>query len=141
MKRAASLVLAVWLLAPGLSAGEEDVAEFRRLETARAEALRLGDVEAVDRIYADDFVGISRTGQVVRKPELLRAVRERGVNSVTFTMKELELRWINSLAFVLGRLAGTDAEGKIVREGRILHIYAKRDGVWKVVSAQATPLP
>jgi ketosteroid isomerase-like protein len=141
MSPVAIFVLTARLLAPFPSAAEEGtLAEFRRIERDRAEALRLGDADAVDRLYADDFVGVSRTGQVVRKPELLRTVRGRGVNNVTFTMVELELRWINGLAFVLGHHVGKDASGRLVREGRVLHVYARRDGQWKVVSAQATPL-
>jgi ketosteroid isomerase-like protein len=140
MKRAAILGLAVCLLAPRTSAAQEGLAEFRRIEKDRAEALRLGDLDAADRLYADDFVGVSRTGQVVRKAELLQNLRARGVNDVTFTMEELEVRWINDLAFVLGHHVGRDADGKLVREGRVLHVYAKRDGRWRVVSAQATPI-
>jgi ketosteroid isomerase-like protein len=140
MRAASIVVLAAWLLVPGASGAEEGLAEFRQIERDRAEALRLGDVDAVDRLYADDFVGVSRTGQVVRKADLLGTVRRRGVNDVTFTMEELELRWVNDLAFVLGHHVGKDASGKLVREGRVLHVYAKRDGQWRVVSAQATPL-
>ena len=141
MKRAGFLVLMAWALGTVGAEADEGVAEFHRIEKDRADSLRLADVEAIDLLYADDFVGISRTGQVVRKPELLRAIRERGVNDVTFAMKELEVRRIEGLAFVLGRLTGTDANGKVVREGRVLHVYAKREGRWKLVSAQATPLP
>ena len=139
MKSAVILILAAWLV-PRPSAGEDGIAEFRRIEKDRAEALRLGDVDAVDRLYADDFVGVSRTGAVVRKAELLQTIRKRGVNDVTFTMDELEVRLLNDLAFVLGHHVGRDAGGTLVREGRVLHVYAKRDGRWRLVSAQATPI-
>lgn len=142
MKSTRMLILISWLVAPSIGLADDAlVREFQAIERDRAEALRTGDAAAVDRLYADDFVGVSRTGQIVRKPELLRVIRERGVNDLTFTMRELEVRLLNDLAFVLGRLVGKDASGKVIREGRVLHVYGRRGNRWRMVSAQATPIP
>jgi ketosteroid isomerase-like protein len=140
MNRHVATVLAMLLLSARALAQQLTLSEARALEAERAEALRLGDIASADAIYAGDFIGISRTGEVVRKPELLETLRRRGVNTLTFEMLELEVRSLDGLAFLLGRHVGRDAAGRTVREGRVLHVYAKRGDRWQIVSAQATPI-
>jgi ketosteroid isomerase-like protein len=116
------------------------VLEFRAIEEARSLALKTADVPAVDRLYADDFVGISASGEVIRKKELLENVRARGPQELTFVAEDLEVRLEGEIALVMGRIRGRDPGGRLVRDGRFLHVYARRDGEWQIVAAQATPI-
>jgi hypothetical protein len=50
------------------------------------------------------------------------------------------VRRVGDVALVLGRIVGRDEGGAVVRDGRFLHVYARREGEWKLVAAQATPV-
>ncbi|HJS73107.1 MAG TPA: nuclear transport factor 2 family protein [Vicinamibacteria bacterium] len=124
-----------------LAAASEDLFDrFREIEAERSRALQAADLPAIERLYADDFVGISATGDVIRKRELVENIRHRGASDVTFTAEELEARQVGEVALVLGRIVGRDAGGAVVREGRFLHVYREREGQWKLVAATATPI-
>jgi ketosteroid isomerase-like protein len=136
--------MALWMVLAAALAfyGSEDPAklerEFREIEAERSRALKEADIPAIERFYADDFVGVSASGQIVRKRELVENIRRRGPQELTFTAEELEARLVGDVALVLGRIVGRDASDAVVRDGRFLHVYARRDGEWKLVAAQAT---
>jgi ketosteroid isomerase-like protein len=131
----------VLLLALLAGTSEDLLGRFREIEAERSRALKAADLPAIERLYADDFVGISATGEVLRKRELVDNIRRRGASDVTFTADELEARRVGEVALVLGRIVGRDASGDVVREGRFLHVYRERDGQWTLVAATATPIP
>src|ERR1044071_8112804 len=45
-------------------------AELRRIEEARSQAIKQGDLKTLDGIYADDFNGIVANARVLNKAEL-----------------------------------------------------------------------
>jgi ketosteroid isomerase-like protein len=131
--------MSVVLLALIAAAAEDLLGQFREIEAERSRALKEADLPAIERLYAEDFVGISASGEVIPKQELVENIRRRGPQDRTFTAEELEARQVGEVILVLGRILGRDASGAIVREGRILHVYAKREDQWKLVAATATP--
>ncbi len=122
------------------AASESLLEQFREIEAERSRALKAADLPAIERLYAEDFVGISASGDVLHKKELVENVRRRGPQEVTFTAEELEARQVGEVVLVLGRIVGKDGAGAIVRDGRFLHVYAKREDEWKLVAATATPI-
>jgi ketosteroid isomerase-like protein len=121
------------------AAAEDLLGQFREIEAERSRALKEADLPAIERLYAEDFVGISASGEVIRKQELVENVRRRGPQDLTFTAEEIEARQVGEVVLVLGRILGRDASAAVVREGRFLHVYARREDQWKLVAATATP--
>ena len=143
MRSGAVLILTSMLLVTPQSsrASDELVREFEEIERRRSHALKVADLAALDRLYDGAFVGISAAGDLVRKDDLIRNVRARGSQDTTFTAHELEVRLVDGVALVVGRIVGKDTGGKVIREGRFLHVYGRSGQGWKLLAAQATPIP
>jgi ketosteroid isomerase-like protein len=107
---------------------------------ARQEAVRKGDRAALERIYADDFVGVSSNGQVVDKGGVL-ALLGRTDPRLTFSTDELTARLMGPVGMAMGRITARGDDGNVVFAFRFLHLYEKRDGRWVTVAGQSTSLP
>jgi ketosteroid isomerase-like protein len=136
-------LLAAAILAAGAAAQEpvrpsaED--ELLRLEAARSEAVRSGDLKALDAIYADDFAGVAGTGQLVTKKQLFE-IFGRVEPSVRYTTSEASARVFGETGVVVGRLAGRREDGSLISEARFTHVYVRREGRFRFVAGQSTPI-
>ncbi|HEY7369665.1 MAG TPA: DUF4440 domain-containing protein [Thermoanaerobaculia bacterium] len=115
-------------------------AEVRALEGRRQEAIRSGDRTTLEALYATDFHGVTSTGFPVDQATILR-VLSRTDPAVRFTTEELTVRSAGDAVVAEGRLVGRAGEGKISQDFRYLHVWAKKDGAWKIVAGQSTPSP
>lgn len=113
--------------------------ELLRVESARSEAIRRNDLKTLDEIYADDFVGVAGTGQLVTKPQLFEFFK-RADPSLRFTTSEVSARAFGESGIVVGRLAGRREDGSLVSEARFTHVYVRRDGRFRFVAGQSTPI-
>ena len=114
--------------------------ELRELEEKRRQAIKQGDIKTLDEIYADDFSGIAGSGQVISKEQLM-SVFKRNDPRIGFTTDEISVRLLGKTALFTGRLIGRAADGEVVSASRFTHVFVKRDGRWRCVAGQATPLP
>ena len=112
--------------------------ELKALEQSRSEAIHAGDMETLDRLYADDFRGVTTTGQVVDKATLMPVFK--GLDRrLSFTNGDLQVRVIGPMALVSGLVTGK-AGDEVVTEFRYLHVYEKREGRWQLTAGQSTPV-
>jgi len=107
-------------------------AEIRALEIARRDAIQAGDRAALERIYAPDFRGVTSGGLQVGQQQavggLLRATGKAAA------MDDIEVRVFGSAAVATGRLRLADSGGTL----RYIHVYAYREGMWRLVAGQST---
>jgi ketosteroid isomerase-like protein/dienelactone hydrolase len=115
-------------------------AQVRALEEKRQGAIRGGDRATLEALYADDFHGVTSAGFDVDKAAILR-VLSRTDPSTRFSTEELKVRAIGEAAVAEGRIVGRAGEGRVLVDFRYLHVWAKRDGAWKIVAGQSTPSP
>jgi len=142
MIRLASLVIAAMLL--GTSAAhpspEDDV---RALETARGEALLKADTTAIARMTSDDFIEISRLGQIRTKADNLRELGSGALKLTSVKYDSLSVRIYGDVAVLqgvadnTGTFRGFPFAGKL----RYTRIFVKRDGRWQAVAMQHTMIP
>jgi ketosteroid isomerase-like protein len=139
-RRRRVLLLALLSLALPLrgSAGEKPLpavpaeAEIRALEAARRDAIQAGDRAALERIYAPDFRGVTSGGlQVGQQQAVAGLLRATGKAAA---MDDIEVRVFGSAAIATGRLRLTDNGGTL----RYIHVYAYREGMWRLVAGQST---
>lgn len=104
-------------------------------------AVLAGDLEALDRLLAEDVLYIGPDGSKSDKEADLRYIRTGGVVFTSLEASETEVHAISPEVAVLRvRLK----LGLVVHlqpfEGayRYLRVYAKREGRWQVVFAQTT---
>jgi ketosteroid isomerase-like protein len=136
-RRRRVLLLALLSLALPLRGGAEEKtappdAEIRALETARRDAIQAGDRAALERIYAPDFRGVTSGGlQVGQQQAVAGLLRATGKAAA---MDDIEVRVFGNAAVATGRLRLADNGGAL----RYIHVYAYRDGMWRLVAGQST---
>jgi len=115
-------------------------AEVLRTDDARIRARASGDVRALSRIYADDYVLITAEGDVRSKQDQIGELKSGILHFTPLVPVERKVRLFGDVALVVSR----DPAG-IVRNGqqiggdlRMVRVYVLRAGRWQLVSAQAT---
>jgi ketosteroid isomerase-like protein len=112
-----------------------------RLENEGREATLKNDIEANDRLLADNWVNINPDGSVTTKAKLMELLKDGSFRIMSIENDEVMVRVYGDAAIVTGRStskrAGQGSE-VITRQVRFTRAYAKSKGRWQVVSAHNT---
>jgi hypothetical protein len=125
---------------PTPAAAAED--SVRAAEAARGQALLHADTAALSRLVADEFVEISRLGQLRTKADNMRDIASGDLKLLSVKYDSLAVRIYGEVAVLRGiadnsgTFRGFAFSGKI----RYLRIFVRRDGRWQAVAMQQTPL-
>ena len=97
------------------------------------------DRETMARVLAEEFVGIGHVGNQVDRAEYLDIHLSPDRNFQTFETAAIDIRRYAETALLTGRqtIARVDNEPE---ESRCTAIYVERDGDWRLVARQDTPL-
>jgi ketosteroid isomerase-like protein len=144
---AALLVLAT--PGPALAAAKEKAAapspqdEVRAVEMARADALLHADTTALSRMTANDFVEISRFGQLRTKADNMRDVGSGDLKLATVKYDSLTVRVYGDVAVLQGIADNTGSFRGMPFAGKIRYtrIFIRRDHRWQAVAMQHTMMP
>src|ERR1043165_5892818 len=137
-----ALIVALAPLAVGQTKGarrtETDrvVERIRRLDQERIQAQIHADAAALDRIYAEDFIGIGPSGTVRTKPQVLADFTSHDLSFQSITTDEVRFRVYGNTAVETGRTTtvGQD-KGKVVpRDNRFTRVWVRRQGRWRLVA-------
>ncbi len=97
-----------------------------------------GDLQTVSRVTADDWIGVSPTGEVMSKVDLLEMLSHPAPFDSAF-YDQVQLYVYGQTAVVTSFFHGV---GKDVEfEQRFMRVYANRDGRWQCVATQIVPIP
>jgi ketosteroid isomerase-like protein len=130
-----SFVLAARLASQGTA--EDSV---RAAEQARAQALLRADTVALSRLVADEFVEISRLGQVRTRADNIRDIASGDLTLTVVKYDSLVVRIYGEVAVLrgiadnTGTFRGFPFSGKI----RYTRVFVRRDGRWQAVAMQQT---
>ena len=106
-------------------------------------ALIGSNVEALDRVLADDFVLIDvMTGSEITKSMLLEVIGGGQLKFETIDRVEFRVRVYETAAVVNGRteMKGSFAGAPFSTSSRYTHVYIEQRGYWRMVAAQGTPI-
>jgi ketosteroid isomerase-like protein len=106
-------------------------------------SLIAGDVGALDRILADDFLLIDvMTGSEVKKPDLLAVVGSGQLKFEAIQPAESQVRLYGTTAVITGRtqMSGRFGETPFTVSSRYTHVFVKEQSQWRIVSAQGTQI-
>jgi len=115
----------------------------RALETARGEALVHADTIALSRLLADEFIEISRQGNVRTRADNTRDISSGTLKLTSVHYDSLQVRIYGDVAVLrgiadnTGSFRGFPFAGKV----RYLRIFVRRDGRWQAVAMQQTMMP
>ena len=112
-----------------------------RLESEGREATLKNDMEANDRLLADNWVNVNPDGSVTTKARLMELLKGGSFKIMSIDNDEVVVRVYGDAAVVTGRSttkrAGQGSE-VVTRQVRFTRVYARSKGRWQVVSAHNT---
>jgi ketosteroid isomerase-like protein len=141
------LVIASCVLAPAQTTPEkphengEIERVILRLESEGREAALKNDLEANDRLLADNWLNINPDGSITTKAKLMELLKDSSFKITSIENDEVLVRAYGDSAVVTGR-STTKRVGPggevLARQVRFTRVYAKSKGRWQVVSAHNT---
>ncbi|MFN2579295.1 MAG: nuclear transport factor 2 family protein [Pyrinomonadaceae bacterium] len=145
MKRMLAISAIIAALAP-LAVGQKQsgrrtqtesvVEKIRRLDEARIQAQIHADALALDRIYADDFIGIGPSGTVRTKPQVLADFTSHDLKFQSITTDNVRIRVYGNTVVETGRstMVGQDKAKVVPRDNRFTRVWVRRQGRWRLVA-------
>jgi ketosteroid isomerase-like protein len=118
----------------------KDEQRLHQLDREWNEAYPKRDVDALERILADDWTAIDGAGRLISKPQLLERVRLGPQPFDWHEFDEFRLRVFGDSAVVTGRLSarGRGEGGDFSYQQRYTRVYVKREDAWQSVATQVT---
>ena len=100
-----------------------------------AESVATGDTSAIERILADDFVGVDPKGHLYTKRQMIDDTRNAPKYFVSNRLNDVKVRFYGATAIA----QGSETWGKRSGErGRFVwtDTWLKRNGRWQIVAAE-----
>lgn len=101
------------------------------------------DRAAVEANMAEDFRQIDRAGNVETKASFVEGLMSPDLEIDPYTVEDFDVRLYGDVALLSGRthMTGRYQGEPFVSHYRYIDIYVRRDGAWKIVSVQISPIP
>ena len=118
----------------------QDERHLRQIDREWNEAYPNRNIEALNRIIADDWKCIDGTGRVVSKQQLLERVSANPNPFASHEFDEFDMRIFGDTAIITGRLSGKGRNdtGDFSLEQRYTRVYVRRAGEWRAIATQVT---
>ena len=124
----------------GASAAEREVLQAKQ---KLDDATTRNDVDALDRIYGDDYLFVGYAGFLTNKEYQVEAFRSGFMRIPGRTPEDVIVRVYGDTAVTItGRkqTATVGVRSGVNRQQRHTGVWVKRQGQWQLVSAQVTPI-
>jgi uncharacterized protein (TIGR02246 family) len=142
----AFVIAVVMLAATSIALGQKQGAKrdqrrnveqaIRLLDSERIQAQVHADATALDRIYADDFVGVGPSGTVRTKPQVIADFTSGDLKFQSITTGEVQVRVYGNTAVETGRstMIGQDKGKDVPRDTRFTRVWVNQRGRWRLVA-------
>src|SRR5213595_248261 len=109
---------------------------IRQLDNERIQAQVTADAVALDRIYADDFIGVGPSGTVRTKKDVLSDFASGTLKFQSITTDDVVIRVYGNAAVETGlsTMKGQDAKKVVPEENRFTRVWIKQGGRWRLVA-------
>jgi ketosteroid isomerase-like protein len=147
----ASLVLgSVCALSPAQAPSQHHGHPHKRLEREQVtdlerqweQAMLASDAAAMDRLLADDYLGVTAGGDLVTKSQQLDRMRDKQVNIGKLVTKETKIKLVGgriAIVTALSHLEGVIDGKPMNADFRNTRIYQRlSSGAWKITNFEAT---
>ena len=107
-----------------------------QLDNERIRAQIGADAVALDRIYADDFIGVGPSGTVRTKAQVIVAFTSGDLKFQSIVTDEVQVRVYDNTAVETGlsTMSGQDKGKAVPRDTRFTRVWVKQDGRWQLVA-------
>jgi uncharacterized protein (TIGR02246 family) len=109
---------------------------IRRLDKERIQAQIGADAVALDRIYADDFIGVGPSGTVRTKPQVISDFTSGDLKFQSITTDDVQVRVYGNTAVETGlsTMVGQDKGKTVPGDTRFTRVWVKQKGRWRLVA-------
>ena len=109
---------------------------IRKLDNERIQAQIHADAVALDRIYADDFIGVGPSGTVRTKAQVISDFTSGNLKFQSITTDEVQVRVYENTAVETGlsTMSGQDKGKAVPRDTRFTRVWVKQQGRWRLVA-------
>jgi ketosteroid isomerase-like protein len=129
---------------PQTSVASQSEAERYIAESERqwAEAVASGDTAVIDRILADDFVGVDTDGSHYNKAKAVADTRQPPKELLSNHLNEVKIRFYGDAAIAQGN-ESWERRSEIPKRGRFVltDTWIRRNGKWQIVAAEDLGVP
>ena len=121
---------------------ERDEQAIREVMDQLAVALNHNDAEALERLWAPDYIWVNPIGMMLTKAQRIELTRSGKMKVDSYTKDEENIRLYGTMAIdiyrstVNGQYSGKD----VLPRRRVTTVLLKRDDRWQVVSQQSTTI-
>src|ERR1700692_2463591 len=114
--------------------------EIEGLELDWRQAQLSNNVSEVDRLLADDYLGINANAALETKADELTRRRSGTLKITQLDLSDIKVRIYGDTAVVTSKaeLVGKNGDRDISGRFRYTRVYSNRDGQWKIVSFEAS---
>ena len=111
---------------------------IRKLDNERIQAQIHADAAALERIYADDFIGVGPSGTVRTKPQVISDFTSGDLRFQSITTDDVQVRVYGNAAVETGcsTMNGQDKGKTVPRDTRFTRVWIKQQGNWRLVANQ-----
>jgi ketosteroid isomerase-like protein len=109
---------------------------IRQLDGERIQAQIGADAAALDRIYADDFIGVGPSGTVRTKKQVILDFTSGALKFQSITTDEVQVRVYENTAVQTGlsTMDGQDIGKAVPRNTRFTRVWVKQQDYWRLVA-------
>ena len=122
---------------PAPSAGQKEADDYiRKSESEWAESVANGDATVIERILADDFVGVAPEGKLYDKSTMISETKDGPKHFVSNHLEDVKIRFFGDYTAVAqGSESWVRRNGK---RGRFVwtDTWILRNGRWQIVAAE-----
>src|SRR5438132_4190834 len=100
-----------------------------------AESVATGDTSAIERILADDFIGVDPKGHLYTKQQMIDETRSASKYFVSNRLNDVKVRFYGGTAIAQGSETWEKRSGE---RGRFVwtDTWIRRNGTWQILAAQ-----
>jgi ketosteroid isomerase-like protein len=144
LKRSVTIIILCVVVCACARQRDQSEAERYIIESERqwAESVATGDASVVERILADDFVGVDPKGRLYDKATMVSDTREAPNYFVSNRANEIKVRFYGDTAVAQGSETWERRTGDPLR-GRFVwtDTWLRRNGKWQIVAAEDLVAP
>ena len=109
---------------------------IRKLDNERIQAQIHADAAALERIYAEDFIGVGPSGTVRTKPQVIADFMSGNLRFQSITTADVQVRVYGNAAVETGlsTMNGQDKGNAVPHDTRFTRVWIKQQGRWRLVA-------
>jgi len=134
---AGALLCAIYVSRAQESSNAEAERYIKESERQWAESVANGDASVVERILAEDYVGVDPDGGFYAKAKMVSGTREAPKEFISNHLKEVNVRFYGDTAVAQGSESWVRRTGSPLR-GRFVwtDTWIRRNSKWQIVAAE-----